>query len=93
MSNRIAKFVSAIFASILAGANFVAVAENAAKTADSCLSGPKAAVPVGGHWYYRIDHATKRHCWYLGDEREKLAQTAPLDSPPAAKPRSLTKRS
>jgi hypothetical protein len=86
MSNRSAKFVSAIFASILAGANFAAVAENGAKTADSCLSGPKGAVPAGGHWYYRIDHATKRHCWYLGDEREKLAQTAQPNSSPAVKP-------
>jgi hypothetical protein len=86
MSNRSAKFVSAIFAGILAGANFSAVAENGAKTADSCLSSPKGAVPEGGHWYYRIDPATKRHCWYLGDEREKLAQTTRPKSSPAVKP-------
>jgi hypothetical protein len=86
MSNRAAKFVSAILAGILAGANFAAVAENGAKTADNCLSAPKAAVPAGGHWYYRIDHATKRHCWYLGDEREKLAQAAPPNSSAAVQP-------
>ena len=86
MSNRSAKFVSAIFASILAGANFAAAAENGAKTADSCLSGPKGAVRAGGHWYYRVDHATKRHCWYVGDERAKLAQTAQPNSSPAVKP-------
>jgi hypothetical protein len=86
MSNRSAKFVSAIFASILAGASFAAAAENGAKTADSCLSGPKGAVPAGGHWYYRVDHATKRHCWYVGDERAKLAQTAQPNSSAAAKP-------
>src|SRR6266404_4452130 len=80
MSNRTAKFVSAIFASVLAGANFAAVAENAAKPADSCLSGPKGAMPAGSHWYYRIDRATKRHCWYLGEEKDKTAAAAPQDA-------------
>jgi hypothetical protein len=80
MSNRTAKFVSAIFASILAGANFTAVAENTANTADSCLSGPKGAPPAGAHWYYRVERGTKRNCWYLGDEKGKTAATAPQDS-------------
>jgi hypothetical protein len=80
MSNRTAKFVAAIFASILAGANFAAVAEDGAKTADSCLSGPKGTVPAGGHWYYRIDRATKRHCWYIGEEKDKTAAAAPRDA-------------
>jgi hypothetical protein len=81
MSNRTAKFVSAIFASLLAGANFAAVAENATKPADSCLSGPKGAVPAGSHWYYRIDHATNRHCWYLGEEKDKkTAVVTPQDA-------------
>jgi len=80
MANRTAKFVAAIFASFLAGANFAAVAENAAKPADSCLSGPKGAVPAGGHWYYRIDRATKRHCWYIGEEKDKTAAAVPRDA-------------
>jgi hypothetical protein len=80
MSNRTAKFVAAIFASILAGANFAAVAENASKPADNCLSGPKGGVPAGSHWYYRIDRATQRHCWYLGEEKDKTAAAAPQDA-------------
>ena len=88
MSNRSAKFISAIFAGILAGTNFAAVAENTAKddgaretrTANSCLSGPKGPLPAGGHWYYRIDHATKRNCWYIGEEKDKSARAAPKDS-------------
>lgn len=39
-----------------------------AYAADDCLSGPKATTPAGQHWYYRIDRATKKHCWYLADE-------------------------
>jgi hypothetical protein len=89
MSNRSAQFVAAIFASILAGSNFAAVAEdsvkeNGTKTADSCLSGPKGPVPAGGHWYYRVDRATKRNCWYIGEEKNKSARSAPKDSTSSA---------
>ena len=85
MSNRSAKFVAAIFAAVLAGTNFAAVAEDSAKedgakTADKCLSGPKGPLPAGGHWYYRIDHAAKRNCWYIGEEKNKSARAAPKDS-------------
>ena len=95
MSNRSTKFVSAIFASVLAGTSFAAVAENGAqennakenstkesgaKTANNCLSGPKGTPPAGGHWYYRTDHATKRNCWYIGEAKNKAARTATKDS-------------
>jgi hypothetical protein len=86
MSNRTAKFVSAIFASLLAGVAATTIAQSTARAADDCLAGPKEQTPPGGHWYYRIDHATKRHCWYLGDEREKLSRVAPRGSAPSANP-------
>ncbi|MGB8401288.1 MAG: hypothetical protein WCE35_21100, partial [Bradyrhizobium sp.] len=77
--------MSALFASILAGASFTAVAENDTKAADNCLAAPKGAVPEGGHWYYRIDRVTKRQCWYIGDERDRPARAATTTSPsPAA---------
>lgn len=88
MSNRSARFVSAIFATILAGTNVAAVAENGEKKPDSCLSSPKGALPAGGHWYYRVDRATKRHCWYIGEEKDKAARVAPPDS--AASPAPAT---
>jgi hypothetical protein len=34
--------------------------------AEDCLAKPGAAGPPGSHWYYRLDRATKRQCWYLG---------------------------
>ncbi|MGH6712997.1 MAG: hypothetical protein ACREEK_29095 [Bradyrhizobium sp.] len=91
MSNRSANFFAAIFASILMGTSFAAVAENGAKetgtsketgikTADSCLLGPKGPLPAGGHWYYRIDRATKRNCWYIGEDKNKSARATPKDS-------------
>jgi hypothetical protein len=81
MSNRTAKFVSAIFASLLAGTPLTMISPSAA---DNCLSGPKDETPEGGHWYYRIDRATKRHCWYLrGESGKPLQITAPNSQPPA----------
>src|SRR5919204_3581388 len=87
MSNPSAKFVSVLFASMLAGANFAAAAENGAKSAengtnaaDNCLSGPKGAVPAGSHWYYRIDRPTKRQCWYLGEAKNKTTKMAARQS-------------
>ena len=85
MSTRTAKFVSAIIASLLAGAPFATTSHGATSAADtSCLSGPKGVAPQGGHWYYRVDRATKRHCWYIGEAKQKPARAASENSPPAA---------
>jgi hypothetical protein len=88
MSSRTAKFVSAMFASLLASAPLTTTVSLGAvpPAADECLSGPKGQTPQGGHWYYRVDRSTKRHCWYLSEEREKLSQIAPPISSQPAKP-------
>ena len=87
MPSRAAKFVSAIFAGVLAGIPLATISHGATPAADDCRSGPKDAAPQGSHWYYRIDGATKRHCWYLKDEHEKLSQTtAPPSSSRSAQP-------
>ncbi len=63
-----------------------------ASQADDCLSKPNAPSPQGTHWYYRIDRATQRHCWYLGVEGGKVRARAPeavsASRPAAAKERS-----
>jgi hypothetical protein len=58
-------------AAILAGSLASVAIDGAANATDNCLSGPKGAAPKGSHWYYRIDHATKRNCWYVRAEGEK----------------------
>lgn len=42
--------------------------------ADACLTAPSGVTPKGQHWYYRLDHANNRKCWYL---------RAPTPTPPA----------
>jgi hypothetical protein len=60
--------VTAILFGSLASVTLVVAANGAAHAADNCLSGPKGAAPKGSHWYYRIDHAAKRNCWYVRAE-------------------------
>jgi hypothetical protein len=37
-----------------------------AAPAQECLAAPKGQAPQGNHWFYRLDRATHRKCWYLG---------------------------
>lgn len=55
-----ALFVTAILAAG-AGAGF----SIGSARADDCVAAPKGAAPQGQHWYYHIDRATRRKCWYL----------------------------
>jgi hypothetical protein len=86
MPKRTAKFVSAIFASIIAGTAFTTISHSETVVADNCLTSPKGETPAGSHWYYRIDHSTKRHCWYLREEGEGVSQASPQNIQPPAKP-------
>jgi hypothetical protein len=86
MPNGTAKFLSALFASLIAGAPLITASHSAPAPAEAekCLAGPKGTPPQGGHWYYRVERATKRHCWYIGDEKEKVARAAPAISSASA---------
>lgn len=91
MSNRSAIFASALAASLLASANFAAMAQNAAqpadtKTADNCQSAPKGPAPAGSHWYFHLNRATKTKCWYLGEAKNKAATTATAQQQSAPAP-------
>jgi hypothetical protein len=90
MTNRMGNSVAAILIGALASVTLVVAVNGVARATEACLSGPKGAAPKGSHWYYRIDHATKRNCWYVRAEAEKPAasQTSPLSqaSPQAETP-------
>ena len=85
MPNRTAKFASAIFAGLLAGTPLTTISHSAAAE-EECLSGPNDKAPGGGHWYYRIDRATKRHCWYQREQGEKPSQITAPNSAVSARP-------
>jgi hypothetical protein len=46
-----------------------------------CLPGPGQAA-ANGHWYYRIDHANNRKCWYLAQSGPAVAPEADGARPP-----------
>jgi hypothetical protein len=46
--------------------------------ADDCLAGPNRPPAQGGHWYYHLDRANNRKCWYLV---EPAAQTPTAEAP------------
>ena len=95
MGNRTAKFLSALFAGIIAGAPLSAVSQNAPATQstqdsananDDCLGSPKGATPQGQHWFYRVERGTKRQCWYLREEGAKTAQSTQTATTPKTEP-------
>jgi hypothetical protein len=86
MPKRTAQLIAVIVANLLAGTALAATSDDTANAADSCVTAPTGATPQGGHWYYRIDWPTKRHCWYVRDQREKSSQAAPQDSAASASP-------
>jgi hypothetical protein len=87
MPNRTAKLVSALFFSFLAGVPLIAASCETAHAAEDCLAAPKDETPAGSHWYYRMEHGSKRHCWYVRPEHDKASpRAAAVDSPA---PRSL----
>src|SRR5689334_15237144 len=58
----LASLVGLIAASAAACAE-PAPAESSSAGAD-CLAKPNAPSTPGNHWYYRVDRASGRHCWY-----------------------------
>jgi hypothetical protein len=61
---------------LVSGANLVLPGDSA-RAAD-CRSAPNAPAPAGTHWYYRLDWATQRKCWYVrAPGRRAYQATAP----------------
>jgi hypothetical protein len=74
MANRTAKCAFAIFASVVIGTPATIAASSSARAADDCLTEPQGLAPQGQHWFYRTEHNSKQHCWYLRDQSDKSAQ-------------------
>src|SRR5437870_2116505 len=82
-TTKLAGFASAIVLGALA------VLPTALYAADECLFGPKGAAPSGSHWYYRVDRATKKNCWYVRAEGKPVPSarsSATLPLPQAEAP-------
>jgi hypothetical protein len=60
------------------------------RAADDCLAKPNAASPQGSHWYYRVDRAMRRNCWYLRPEGKDGSAARSHPSTVSARPASQT---
>ena len=59
---RIVLCVPAISAGMIGAALAIGVSP---VVAADCLAEPNRDAPPGQHWYYHLDHANDRKCWYL----------------------------
>lgn len=73
MSNRLGKRLSTLGVALFTGGMLAITVQGSARADDACLAKPGATTPRGGHWHYRVEPGTKRHCWYLGEQRGKAA--------------------
>lgn len=76
MRQRAAKFVSAISAGVVVSVPFATIPVGTVEAAEECLTKPREIAPPGQHWYYLIDHGSKRRCWYLHKETETSSHPA-----------------
>ncbi len=51
--------------------------------ADDCLAEPNSPAPAGSHWYYHLDRANQRKCWYVRPP-DQSAQQAAAQAPSGA---------
>ncbi len=79
MPNRTAKFVSAIILSFIAGAPFATVSQGRDARERTTAFPARRRTPQGSHWYYRIEHPSNRHCWYLRDEQAAAVKHSRVD--------------
>jgi hypothetical protein len=79
MSKRVISCVNAVSVGLIATA--VMLGSNRATRAEDCLAGPNRPTAPGGHWYYHVDRAADRKCWYLV---EPAARAPAAEVPPVS---------
>jgi hypothetical protein len=73
MAHLAAKLVSAISAGLVVSVPFATIPLRTVEAAEECLTRPGEPAPPGQHWYYAIDHVSKRRCWHLQPETSSHA--------------------
>jgi hypothetical protein len=64
----------------------VSITSPAAFAADTCLARPNLRAEQGGHWYYRVDRANHRRCWYQQSPASEMGGARPVPAPTAQNP-------
>jgi hypothetical protein len=83
MSKPVISCVPALCAGLIATV-IMLESDFATLAADNCLAGPNRPSAQGGHWYYRVDHAANRKCWYLVEPAARRPAADAPEPPPAS---------
>jgi len=59
--------------------------------ADDCLDAPASPAPAGSHWYYHMDRAKQRKCWYIRATDQPAQHAQATSDAPAAPTTALKK--
>jgi hypothetical protein len=67
----------------------IMLSTSSATRADDCLAGPNRPPAPGGHWYFHLDRAANRKCWYLvePETRTPIAEAPETQPVPDVPPR------
>jgi hypothetical protein len=76
-SHRIGARMPVGFTALCAMLAVVALPNGSTRAANDCAAAPTSQPPEGSHWYYRIEGAKQRHCWYLGPEGQRVRHAEP----------------
>jgi hypothetical protein len=82
--------IALVAALLMSGASFAVPAE--AARADDCVTAPNSSAPQGSHWYYHLDRAQQRKCWYLralGQPAQQATAQPSAEAVPAVPLRSV----
>jgi hypothetical protein len=67
--------------------------DGSVSAADHCIAAPNSHPASGGHWYYRLDRAKHRRCWYLASQgqavRRAIWRHPPATASAAARPSGI----
>jgi hypothetical protein len=77
--------VPPILAILVAVTALTVLPGHAEPAADSCIIKPNSDPPQGSHWYYRVDRAANRRCWFLGPEGAKVREAESPKRIPSAR--------
>jgi hypothetical protein len=58
--------------------------------ADDCLTAPNSPAPQGTHWYYHVDRANQRKCWYVRASSQPAQQATAQATSEAAPALTMT---
>src|SRR6266571_1977505 len=82
--------VAGAFASLLAmSIALVMLSGVTAHAVGECVTTPNLQSQQSGHWYYRVDRATNRRCWFVGQPGTKVHHAPKLKPQPQSSPKPI----